>query len=272
MSDLYYLRIRGAVVGPFRADQVRELIQRGKVSRLHELSTDRETWRPIMRDPEFAADFEPHPAAAGPGTSPAAPPSGERAPDSAQPPPVSQQAWYYEASGQPVGPVDEAGVASLVASGRLSPSTLVWTAGMSAWQPAISTALARFFASQAAFGPAGRSWPDSTHSGYSSLGGASNTVVQSQGVPYQGARSYSPHVPNYLVQAILSTLFCCVPLGIVAIVFAARVDSKLAAGDYAGAMAASRSARTWCWASFLTGLAFIGLYVLLTVLGALSGL
>jgi len=41
------------------------------------------------------------------------------------------------------------------------------------------------------------------------------------------------------VQAILCTLFCCLPFGIVAIVFAAQVDGKLAAGDYNGAVYSS---------------------------------
>ena len=49
-----------------------------------------------------------------------------------------------------------------------------------------------------------------------------------------------PYVPNHLVWAILSTLFCCLPLGIVSIVFAAQVDGKRAAGDLAGAQEASR--------------------------------
>jgi len=78
-------------------------------------------------------------------------------------------------------------------------------------------------------------------------------------------------VPNYLVQAILVTLFCCLPFGIVAIVFASQVNSKLAGGDYEGAVKASDSARTWCWVSLLCGLIPMVLYVLLMVLGVLSG-
>ena len=31
----------------------------------------------------------------------------------------------------------------------------------------------------------------------------------------------TPHVPNYLVQAILVTIFCCLPFGIASIVYAA---------------------------------------------------
>ena len=50
-------------------------------------------------------------------------------------------------------------------------------------------------------------------------------------------------VPNYMTQAILVTLFCCIPLGIVGIVKANEVNKRLAANDYPGALAASNSAR-----------------------------
>jgi hypothetical protein len=63
-----------------------------------------------------------------------------------------------------------------------------------------------------------------------------------------------PPIPNYLVQAILTTIFCCLPFGIVSIIYAAQVNSKLAIGDVAGAMAASKSAKTWAWVSFGVGI------------------
>jgi len=59
-----------------------------------------------------------------------------------------------------------------------------------------------------------------------------------------------PAIPNYLVQAVLTALFCCLPLGIVAIIYAAQVNSKLSAGDVAGAQNASRKARLWSWITF----------------------
>ncbi|HEY5311929.1 MAG TPA: CD225/dispanin family protein [Pirellulales bacterium] len=81
----------------------------------------------------------------------------------------------------------------------------------------------------------------------------------------------SDKLPNYLVQAILTTLCCCLPFGIVAIVYAAQVDGKVAGGDYAGAMQSSNSAKTWCWVAFGLGLAINGGYALLMMLGAIGG-
>jgi hypothetical protein len=80
-------------------------------------------------------------------------------------------------------------------------------------------------------------------------------------------------IPSYLAQAILVTLFCCLPFGIVSIVYAAQVNGKAAAGDVAGATSASNSARTWAWVSFWVGAGVGGLYILAMigagVLGAL---
>jgi hypothetical protein len=46
-----------------------------------------------------------------------------------------------------------------------------------------------------------------------------------------------------MVSAVLATLFCFFPLGVVACIFASQVDSKWNAGDRAGAIAASKQAR-----------------------------
>jgi interferon-induced transmembrane protein/zinc ribbon protein len=73
-------------------------------------------------------------------------------------------------------------------------------------------------------------------------------------------------VPNYLVFAILTTVFCCLPTGIPAIIFAAQVNGKLLAGDYAGAQAASKNAKLWCWVSF--GIGLVGTLFWLMIAGA----
>jgi hypothetical protein len=79
-------------------------------------------------------------------------------------------------------------------------------------------------------------------------------------------------VPNYLVQAILTTVFCCLPLGIVSIVYAAQVNGKVLAGDRAGALESSRNARMWAWISFGAGLAVGVGYLLLVLLGVIAGI
>ncbi len=78
---------------------------------------------------------------------------------------------------------------------------------------------------------------------------------------------YRPQVRNYLIPSILVTIFCCLPLGIVAIVFAAQVNGKVAAGDIAGAQSASRTARTLVIVSVVIGLVVIGIAILAGLLG-----
>jgi hypothetical protein len=70
------------------------------------------------------------------------------------------------------------------------------------------------------------------------------------------------YVPNNLVWAILSTLFCCLPLGIVSIVFAAQVNGKLAAGDVPGAQEASEKAKKWAMWSAIAGVSLAVIYLI----------
>lgn len=73
---------------------------------------------------------------------------------------------------------------------------------------------------------------------------------------------------NSLILAIFSTLCCCVPTGIAAIVFAAQVDGKWATGDIAGAREAADRARMWSWISI--GLGVVGGLVYLALGGFAS--
>lgn len=78
--------------------------------------------------------------------------------------------------------------------------------------------------------------------------------------------------PNYLVFAILTTIFCCQILGIVSIVFAAQVNSRWNSGDIAGANDASRNAKLWAWIAFGSGLLTAVVMTLLAVLGVFAGI
>jgi hypothetical protein len=97
-------------------------------------------------------------------------------------------------------------------------------------------------------------------------GGAATSGLTPPPVNYASASPYGS-VPTYLVQSILVTLFCCMPFGVVAIVFAAQVNGKLAAGDYQGAVSDSNSAKTWSTVAFLCGLAGVVLWLIMAGLG-----
>jgi hypothetical protein len=73
------------------------------------------------------------------------------------------------------------------------------------------------------------------------------------------------NVPNYLVPAIIS-LFCCFPLGIVGVIFAAQVNGKVASGDIAGAMDSSKKAKLFSFIAIGLGLVVIVVYVIWIVL------
>ena len=96
-----------------------------------------------------------------------------------------------------------------------------------------------------------------------------------------------PNIPNYLVQAILLTLVCLVlspftlffPFlgvitGIVAIVYGAQVNGKVAGGNYVGARDSSRLARVWTWITFafvVIELLILAAFVLLFILALAAG-
>lgn len=77
----------------------------------------------------------------------------------------------------------------------------------------------------------------------------------------------TPPPPNYLIWAILATILCCLPFGIVSIVYAAQVNSKWQSGDAQGAMSASKNAKTWAWVSFFSALGILVFYLILLALG-----
>ena len=70
---------------------------------------------------------------------------------------------------------------------------------------------------------------------------------------------------NNLVWAILVTLFCCIPFGIVAIIKASSVDSLYNSGRYKDAVDASKEAGKWCIWGAVAGIVVGLLYSILLV-------
>nr|WP_243859644.1 CD225/dispanin family protein [Amycolatopsis arida] len=74
---------------------------------------------------------------------------------------------------------------------------------------------------------------------------------------------YGPPPDNNLVWGILTTIFCCLPFGIVSIVKASQVNTLWAQGFAAEAHKAADDARTWAiWSAAATGIVLV-LYVIL---------
>ncbi len=81
-----------------------------------------------------------------------------------------------------------------------------------------------------------------------------------------GAMGEKPN--NFLLGAIISTACCCLPFGIVSIVYAAQVDVKWNLGDRAGAIESSKNAKKYMLIGIGVGvvfqLIFVGIQVLAT--------
>lgn len=75
---------------------------------------------------------------------------------------------------------------------------------------------------------------------------------------------------NYLVWAILSTILCCLPLGIVSIIKSTEVNKKWAEGDYAGAHKASADAKKFATWAAIAGLVIAVIYGILMAVGVLG--
>jgi len=69
-----------------------------------------------------------------------------------------------------------------------------------------------------------------------------------------------PHkvlIPSHLAMAILVTMFCCLPFGVIAIIYACKTDAATARGDISQALAYSNSAQKWSLAAVVLGLIYI---------------
>ena len=61
-------------------------------------------------------------------------------------------------------------------------------------------------------------------------------------------------VESHLWKAVFSTCLCCLPFGIVAIIYAALVKQALTLADIDGALKASKNANFWGNLSIITGI------------------
>ena len=77
---------------------------------------------------------------------------------------------------------------------------------------------------------------------------------------------------DYLVESILVTLFCCMVFGILGIVYSVQANSAFSSGNITAANEFSAKAKQWVTYGFWCGIAVVGVYAILALMGALSSI
>ena len=153
------------------------------------------------------------------------------------PPPGASGAGQYliDRSGTRMGPYSLEEARHFFGQGLLVETDLAWREGMSSWQPLPEV-----------------------------LGGGRRGPPPPP--PPQPAAPGRPK--TFMGEAIAVTLLCCLPFGVVSIVYAANVDSRFNAGDYHGAQKASDSAKLWYHVALITGLVVITIWIIAAAAGS----
>lgn len=77
---------------------------------------------------------------------------------------------------------------------------------------------------------------------------------------------------DYLVESILVTLFCCMVFGILGIVYSVQANSAFSSGNIVAANEFSTKAKQWVTYGFWCGIAVVGVYLFLLMIGVASGI
>ena len=159
---------------------------------------------------------------------------------------MMEKYFFVDQAGQQRGPID---VEQFLEYG-VKVDTLIWKDGMAGWVEAgkVPEVLSIFTQSRAAVPPP---------------------------PPHYAVGSSAPVPPvakpdNLMVWSILATVLCCLPLGIVAIVYSNKVDNLWYAKDYAGAVQAAKNAKTFCLIALGGGFVFSIIYIFIMI--AASGM
>jgi hypothetical protein len=154
MSGEYYVRIRGRVHGPLTLQKLHNLVQKGQLSRIHEISPDGRSWQPAAKMAELftspASVTAPSTGAAG--FSPAASEQTESFVDLSKgsdprdvwdgnsAAAIPSESWYYAIGGAQQGPVSTAQLIDLIRTVTVTPSSMVWKNDMDTWTEASNVA------------------------------------------------------------------------------------------------------------------------------------
>jgi len=137
--------------------------------------------------------------------------------------------WLSNGDGKTYGPYEIDQLRALAAEGRVPPGSNLCAEGGTAWIPATQV-----------------------------LG-----VMQSPAVAVVAPSVQGTAIPNpvNIVWPILTILFCCIPGGVVALIYGINANAKAQRGDAAGAVRDAKTSQTWMIVSAILGV----LVIILTI-------
>jgi hypothetical protein len=150
--------------------------------------------------------------------------------------------WMSNGDGKTYGPYTIDELRSMASSGHVNDRCMLCVEGTQRWAPA-RTLLA------------------------SNPGTPSPSAADAAVTHQQTQVQAMPYAPPTYIGPVLATLFCCVPLGLVSLVYAANANVKAARGDIAGAMGDESRSRTWLMIAVAPMFAFVIIYAVLLIRG-----
>ena len=144
--------------------------------------------------------------------------------------------YYYMKNGLQYGPISP----SQFAANGVDADTMIWCQGMESWQPASAL-------------PGLSSYLSTNSEGSANSYGGNNSMVK------------PPKPDNHMVEAVLTTLCCCLPIGIYAVIQASQVNSLYSQGKYDEAEATSEDVGKWTKIAIVIGAIINILYVIIAM-------
>jgi hypothetical protein len=144
MPDEYYVRYAGKRTGPYTVEQVRESLRLGRISLLHEVSTDRAKWTPIQDMPQLRAVPAPEapaePALAqpefedDPGTADLESLGLEDDEEAVEAVRTPEETWFLAVSGRLEGPYPTSRILGLLGEGSITADDMVTPSKDEPWR------------------------------------------------------------------------------------------------------------------------------------------
>ena len=175
-----------------------------------------------------------------------------------------KQYYYLNAQGQQMPPVDYETLRNV----GINADTMIWFEGMKNWIRACEIPELHSIIK-------GEQIPYGVHPPKAPQCPQPQSPYQTQLYQsgYTPSNSYKPNMSdkpqNYLWLGICSTVLCCLPLGVVSIIYASKVDSYWNQGMYAQAQENAEKAKMWGIASAAVGFVVSIILFIIGFLGAI---